>query len=247
MTTFVQIVVNVPAVSGVFDYAIPKPLEGKVGVGHLVIVPFGKQTVQGIVYRFVDAPSVAVVKEILEVVDEEPVLTQPQLALAKEMADSTLQPLASIVGLFVPAGLNQQADTLYELRITNHQLQPSEKATSQKTQRQTVEDRLLGLLRLRGPLRGRQIDAHFAKVDWRKTAGFLVRKGVLASKSILPPPRVRTKYIRVAQLAVPPEAAEAAMESLGTKQTLVRRQFALRFLIQQQDAINVSWVYAESG
>ena len=254
MTAFVQIVVNVPGVAGVFDYAIPKPLEGKVGIGHLVIVPFGKQTVQGVAYRFVDSPSVPDVKEILEAVDEEPVLTQPQLALAREMADSTLQPLASIVGLFLPIGLSRQADTLYELsrsipegRITNYQLKPTRESTSQKTQRQTVEDRLLSLLRLRGPLRGRQIDAHFAKVDWRRTAGFLVRKGVLSAKSVLPPPRVRIKYIRVAQLAVPPEAAEAAMESLGTKQTLARRQSALRFLIRQPEAINVSWVYAESG
>jgi primosomal protein N' (replication factor Y) (superfamily II helicase) len=171
-------------------------------------------------FRFVDSPSVPDVKEILEVVDEEPVLTQPQLALAAEMAESTLQPLASIVGLFLPIGLNQQADTLYELRDTNHQLPQADKSASQKTQRQTVEDRILSLLRQRGPLRGRQIDAHFAKVDWRKTAGFLVRRGVLSAKSILPPPRVRTKYIRVAQLAVPPEEAQAAMESLGTKQTL---------------------------
>lgn len=247
MTAFVQIVVNVPAVSGVFDYAVPKSLSGRVGVGHLVIVPFGRQTVQGVVYRFVDSPSVPEVKEILEVVDEEPVLTQPQLALAAEMAESTLQPMASMVGLFLPIGLNQQADTLYELRDTDFQSRINDKSASQKTQRQTVEDRILSLLRLRGPLRGRQIDAHFAKVDWRKTAGFLVRRGVLSAKSILPPPRVRTKYIRVAQLAVPPEEAEAAMESLGTKQTLARRQSALHFLIRQPEAVNVSWVYAESG
>ena len=70
MTPFVQIVVNVPAVTGVFDYSVPESLAGKVGVGHLVIVPFGKQTVQGVVLRFVDQPSVRDVKEIIELVDE---------------------------------------------------------------------------------------------------------------------------------------------------------------------------------
>jgi len=115
---FAQIVVNIPAITGIFDYAVPASLAGKLGPGHLVIVPFGKQTVQGVVFRFVDSPSVPNVKDILEIVDEEPVLTQPQLALAKEMADSTLQPLASIVGLFLPIGLNQQADVLYSLRET---------------------------------------------------------------------------------------------------------------------------------
>jgi primosomal protein N' (replication factor Y) len=251
MTSFVQIVVNVPSVAGIFDYAVPEALAGKIGVGHLVIVPFGKQTAQGVVFRFIDQPSVQAVKEILELVDEEPVLTQPQIALAEVMAESTLSPLAAVVGLFLPVGLSQQVDTVYDLRLTNDDLRftsnPSSKSISPQTQRQTIEDRILSLLKMRGPLRGRQIDTHFARVDWRKTAGFLVRKGVLSSRSILPPPRVRSKFIRVAQLAVPPEEAEKEMSNLGTKQTLARRQSALRFLIQQPDAINLSWVYAESG
>ena len=116
MTTFVQIVVNVPAVSGIFDYSIPESLAGKIGVGHLVIVPFGKQTAQGVVFRFIDQPSVPDVKEVFELVDPAPVLTQAQIALAEAMAESTLSPLASIVSLFLPAGLSQQVDTLYEIR-----------------------------------------------------------------------------------------------------------------------------------
>ena len=251
MTSFVQIVVNVPSVAGIYDYAIPEFLAGRVGVGHLVIVPFGKQTAQGVVFRFIDQPSVQAVKEIIELVDPEPVLTQVQIALAEAMAESTLSPLAAVVGFFLPVGLSQQVDTVYDLRLLNDDLRLSGNASvggiSPKTQRLTIEDRLLNLLRARGSLRGRQIDTHFAKVDWRKTAGYLVRQGVLSSKSILPPPRVRSKYIRVAQLAVPPEEAESEMPNLGMKQTLARRQSALRFLIQQPDAINVSWVYAQSG
>ena len=251
MELFVQVVVNVPAVSGTFDYAIPETLQGQVGVGHLVILPFGKQTVQGVVFRFIDRPSVPDVKEIHELVDPHPVLTQAQIELADEMARSTFVPLASAVSLFLPVGLSQQVDTLFDIRNSILDQQganiKSSNIENSKTQRQTVEARLISLLRLRGPLRGRQIDSHFAKVDWRKTAGYLVRKGILESKSILPPPRVRVKHIRVAQLAVSPEEAEASMESLGTKQTLARRQAALRFLILQPDAVNVSWVYAESG
>ena len=116
MTTFVQIVVNLPAVSGIFDYSVPGSLLGQVGVGHLVIAPFGKQTVQGVVFRFIDQPSVPDVKEILELVDPAPVMTQPQIALAEAMAESTFSSLASIVGLFLPAGLSQEADTHYQLR-----------------------------------------------------------------------------------------------------------------------------------
>ncbi len=215
----------------------------------MVIVPFGKQTVQGVVFRFIDQPSVRDVKEIIELVDPEPVLTQAQIALAEAMAVSTLAPLAAVVGLFLPVGLSQQVDTIFDIRESNFELSNIErsKTISPKTQRLTIEARLMNLLQTRGALRGRQIDTHFAKVDWRKTAGFLVRKGVISARSVLPPPRVRSKFIRVAQLAVTPEEAESEMPNLGTKQTLARRQSALRFLIRQPEAINVSWVYAESG
>src|SRR5215211_6875548 len=123
MTTFVQIVVNIPAVSGIFDYSVPEALLGKVGVGHLVIAPFGRQTVQGVVFRFIDQPSVPDVKEIIELVDTAPVMTQAQIALSEALAESTFSSLASIVSLFLPVGLSQEADTMYDLRETSPESQ----------------------------------------------------------------------------------------------------------------------------
>jgi len=85
-------------------------------------------------------------------------------------------------------------------------------------------------------------------VDWRRTANHLVLAGVLESRAVLPPPSIRPKYIRTAQLAASPAEAEAAMPGLGkTAATLQRRQAALRFLIQDPETVNVSWVYAGSG
>ncbi|HJS20615.1 MAG TPA: hypothetical protein VJ785_17850, partial [Anaerolineales bacterium] len=233
MSTFVQIVVNVPAVSGIFDYAVPESLAGQIGVGHLVVVPFGNKTVQGVVFRFVEQPSVQNVKEVAELVDPLPVLTGPQIALAEAMAEHTLSPLAAIVGLFLPVGVSQEADVLYQT-VDNGQ------RTINEGQWSTVQRRLLDLLQERGPLRGRQIDSHFRKVEWRNSVNTLVRKGVISAKSVLPPPRVRSKYVRVALLAVPPQEAEAEMPNLGTKQTLARRQSALQFLIRQPQPVNVS-------
>ncbi|HMX18072.1 MAG TPA: primosomal protein N' [Anaerolineales bacterium] len=233
---FARVAVNVSVISGLFDYAIPNELALQIQAGSFVIVPFGKQTVQGIVTALIDTPAVENPKPIMELLDPAPVLTQPQLALAIQLAESTLNPLAAIISLMLPVGLSQQADVHYELRNANYEDKTS-----------TVATRLLTLLRERGPLRGRQIDSHFSRVDWRKTAQALVRKGILATKHVLPPPRVRSKFVRVAQLSVTPEAAEAEMDSLGTKQTLARRQSALRYLIQQPEAINLSWVYAETG
>lgn len=234
---FARLAVNIPAVSGIFDYTVPDELAPHVQAGCLVTAPFGNQTVQGVIIELTESSSIPNPKPILDLLDPAPLLTPPQIALALHLADSTLNPLAAIVGLMIPTGLSQQADVRYELRIAEYE----DKASK-------VTTRILTLLKERGPLRGRQIDSHFAKVDWRKTANMLVKKGVLASRNVLPPPRVRPKHIRVAQLAVTPEAAGAEMEKLGsTKQTQARRESALRFLIQQPEAINLSWVYAQTG
>ncbi len=234
---FARISVNISAISGLYDYTVPAELAPHIQAGCLVVAPFGNQTVQGIVLELTESSSIQNPKSIIDLLDPAPVLTPPQIALAIRLAETTLNPLASIVNLMIPTGLSQQADINYQLLITNYSDPSSKTAT-----------RLITLLVERGALRGRQIDSHFAKVDWRKTANMLVKKGVLSAKNVLPAPRVRPKYIRVAQLSVKPEAAEAEMESLGsTKQTLARRQAALRFLIRQPDAVNLSWIYAETG
>ncbi len=236
---FARLAINLPAVSGMFDYAIPPDLEGQVQPGSLVTAPFRNQMTQGVVMELLDVPAVAVVKPIESLLDPVPVLSVAQMELAKWMSDHYLQPLAAVIGMMLPAGLSQQADVQYTL--TNDQFSVS------GDQSAVVQKRLINLLKERGTLRGRQIDRHFAKVDWRKSAQALVRRGVLWTQSVLPPPRVRPKHVRVAQLAVTPEQAEASMPDLGTKQTLARRQAALRFMVRTPQAVNLSWIYAESG
>ena len=238
--TFVQICVNNPAVNGVFDYHLPPALEGKVGIGHLVTVPFNHQLMQGVVLRFLDTPSVKDTKEVVDFLDPLPVLTPEQIALAERMAAETLNPLAAMVKLMLPSGLSQQADTEYSLGSIQSAVISENLSQTQK--------RIIQLIQKRGALRGRQIDAHFKHVDWRKSAEALVRRGVLTRKSVLPKPKIRAKFIRTAQLAVEPQAALTAMTKLGsTEQTQSRRAAALRFLLRAKEAVAVSWVYAESG
>ncbi len=238
--TFVQISVNIPAISGVFDYHLSPKLEGKVSIGHLVTVPFNNQVVQGVILRFVDTPAVKDTKEVIDILDSLPVLTPVQITLAEKMAEETLNSVSAMVGMILPTGLSQRADTEYRILNAEPQIPNTELSQTQK--------RLLALFQKRGSLRGRQIDTHFKHVDWRKSAGNLVKRGILESKSVLPAPRVRPKMIRMAQLAVSPRVALEQMTKLGsTEQTQNRRAAALQFLIREKEAVAVTWVYAESG
>jgi primosomal protein N' (replication factor Y) len=247
---FAEVAVNVPSVTGVYTYHVPEALAGSVVPGCLVTVSFGAQTVQGVVLNLAGTSPVAETKPVLDLLDPLPVLTAPQLELARQLADSTLSPLAAIIGLMLPPGLSRQADTLYALRVDSpHALPPnSQNLGGAKGELSRTASRIVALLSERGALRGRQIDRHFRNVDWRKSAQWLARRGILDSRSVLPPPSVRPKLIRTAQLAVTPNEAETAMPSVGrTQATLQRRQAALRCLIREPEPVNVAWVYAESG
>lgn len=240
MTSYVEVAVNVPQVSGTFHYHLPDELEGQVGPGNLVEVPFGRQQVQGVVFRFVAQPDVQETKPVISLMDAQPVLTPAQIRLAGQLSEDTLAPLAACIDLMIPPGLSQQADTLYQ-RST-----PTFPITYRPT---SLQNRILKLLGERGPLRGRQMDNAFPHVDWRASARSLINQGFLSTKTVLPPPNVRPKTVRTARLACPPEQAEAQMASLAKtgSAALTRRQAMLRQLLQERGDVDVAWLYAESG
>ena len=268
MPTYLEIAVNVPQVMGVFHYHLPPELEELVSAGHLVEVPFGKQVVQGVVLGTVPIPSVPETKPVLRLIDPDCVLTEPQLLLAKKIAENTLAPLAACIDLMLPPGLGQHSDTLYTIRHLSSTLsdqaedlkkpQPGRRdiglATARASREQTrtftdLEKRLLTLLDKRGPLRGRQIEQSIRHVNWKPVMQGLVRGGYVSVQSVLPPPAVRPKQVRTAQLALPPEEAEARLLEVTRPDSLAlkRRQAILRFLTGQPGPVDVAWVYADSG
>lgn len=160
---FISVAVNIPTISGVFDYSVPPAMEKDIHPGALVVVPFGKQVVQGIVVEQVEIPAVEETREITAVLDTLPVLTPAQLELGAWISHNTLNPLASCLDAMLPPGISQHADTLYslsEMPGADEQLTPLEK-------------RILSLLQKRGPLRGRQIGSAIPKLDWKPSASRL--------------------------------------------------------------------------
>jgi primosomal protein N' (replication factor Y) len=240
MTTYVEVAVNVPQVSGTFHYHLPDELEGLVKPGSLVEVPFGRQQVQGVVFRWVEQPEVPKTKAVISLLDPVAVLTPVQIKLASELAESTLAPLASCIDAMIPPGLAQRADTLYQK--STPMIPPSHRLTP-------LQNRILNLINERGALRGRQLDNAFRHVDWRRSVRSLVNQGLLSTQTVLPPPTISPKKVRTAQLACPPEQAEAEMPNLSRAGTpaLQRRQAMLRLLLREPGEIETAWLYAESG
>ncbi len=250
MTIFVEIAVNVPRVSGVFHYHLPEHLEDKVDCGHLVVVPFGQQTVQGVVLHKVQNPSVTKTKAVQALLDPNPVVTPGQLQLAPYISDHYLAPLAACLGIMLPPGLSQMADTLYKLTQAGEKIAKNSGRWRVEGKPLTqAQFRLFSLLKERGPLRGRQIARALPHRNWKSTALALQRRGFLTMESVLQEPSVRPKTERVVRLACSVDQAEAQIDSVARKgsQALQRRQAILNFFVQNQRLMPVSDVYRETG
>jgi primosomal protein N' (replication factor Y) len=239
MTQFVRIAVNVPQVSGLFDYHLPVELEGKIQPGSLVVVPFGQQKVQGIVVEMLQEAEVMETKAVGALLDALPVVTLSQIQLAKWMADETLSNLPACLELFLPPGLSQLSDTLFWI---NPSIKEDNPANS------SLQQRILALLQTRGGLRGRQLDNAFPHQNWKAAALGLIKKGLILSRPVLPPPSVHPKTIRTAQLSAPLDKAVEVAEAISKSDaTLTRRRAALEYLNTEAVPTNVAWVYAANG
>jgi primosomal protein N' (replication factor Y) len=239
VAVYIQVAVNVPQVSSIFDYHLPPELEGRVLPGCLVIVPFGHQLVQGIVIAQADTASVPETRPIDSLVDPAPVLTSAQMQLARQLANETLSPLASCLDLMIPSGLSQQADSLYTL-VPNPAVPDVPLFPIQQHILTQVEKR-------GGQLRGRQIETAFPRQNWEAAVKTLVRQGRLTRQPILPPPTVRPRTLRTVHLAASPEAVDTYLKNDRSTPAAERRKKMLFFLQQEPWPVDAAWVYAAAG
>ena len=162
--TIAKIIVDVPLMQTdqPYSYKVPEEFAGMLEVGMRVHVPFGKanRLIQGIVLGIEQENDAEVaeddLKEIAEVLDFSPVLTEEQLWLAEELRKSVFSYKISILKAMLPGFLNSSYDKiLYPLEGLN----------------QKDRDRLFGS----------QESLAFSSLDLEKQAEMmrLTRKGLL--------------------------------------------------------------------
>ena len=106
----------------IFDYSVPDNLKDKIKIGIRVKVPFGRMELEGFVIE-IKMSSDILVKDILEVVDDEVILNEELLELGKSIQRDTLSTLISCYQIMLPKALkakngmviNKKYDTYYYL------------------------------------------------------------------------------------------------------------------------------------
>ena len=79
----------------IFDYNVPENLRDSICLGKRVLVPFGKQTLEGFIIN-IKKESDYELKDILEVIDSDVILNKELLELGKEISKNNVCNLTSV-------------------------------------------------------------------------------------------------------------------------------------------------------
>ena len=107
---YIDVILPVP-LDGVFTYSVPQSLEGQVRVGVRVLVPFGRsKTYVGIVDKSPVNCQLSDVKykDVLQVLDASPILTDCQLRLWQWISDYYMSPIGEVYKAALPSGLKAE-------------------------------------------------------------------------------------------------------------------------------------------
>ena len=115
-TLFADILLPLP-LKGTFTYRIPQAMNEQVKFGIRAVVPFGKNKLySGLVLKVHQSvPQTVNIKYILDVIDDVPVISEPQLQLWQWMADYYLCTLGEVMACALPSALKLAGETNVQL------------------------------------------------------------------------------------------------------------------------------------
>jgi len=88
-----------------FTYAVPERLCQRLLPGMRVLVPFGRRTVTGFSLGPAQSPPIGDTKEVIEILDQEPLFTLRDMEFYRWIAAYYLHPLGDVIRTAIPAGL----------------------------------------------------------------------------------------------------------------------------------------------
>lgn len=132
VSKYIEVVVP-RAIDKVFHYVLPDGLKKKAEIGKRVLVPFSNRQLIGYITGFSDRPGVEKPKELIEILDDSPILDSELLELAKHLSELYLFPIGMVIKSILPTSLSSKK-TLPALLVTAEDITESkvqELSTSQ--------------------------------------------------------------------------------------------------------------------
>lgn len=223
---FAEVAVNtVIPLQQTFTYRVPDSLI--VEAGSAVYVPFGRQTLQGIVIDISEKPAFPDSRDIEALIERHPVLLAYQTALARWLSDYYMAPLFDCLSLLLPPGFKRKPLSLLKSLVEAEDL-PSLRLSSMErevlvevVERRRVDFKTLAKTLGRNGLQG--------------TVRALSRRGLIERSCELERPRVTPKLVPYLRLLMSSREALALSADLMARGSLrsVRQAATLAALAEE--------------
>ena len=134
----IQVLVEIKAknIDKTFTYNVPENLKQEIMIGKRVLVPFGKQKLEGFILKIND-DNINIdyeIKDILEIIDDHPVINEEMIEIGKYISKKTLSTLICAYQTMLPTalkakkGFNVNKKMVKFLKLINDNYNPKNKA-----------------------------------------------------------------------------------------------------------------------
>jgi primosomal protein N' (replication factor Y) len=120
---FIEVLVELGSktIDKAFTYLVPNEMKNKIEIGKRVLVPFGKQKVEGFILGINNKKEYDYeLKSIIDVIDENPVLNKELLELGKYISEKTLCYLINAYQVMLPTALKARKNTKIGIKIEKY-------------------------------------------------------------------------------------------------------------------------------
>jgi len=219
---FVEVAVDSPGSGNrTFTYSMPVGLI--LELGHSVIVPFGNQTKQGIIFGFSDTSDLDSVRKVLELTDSNPLIDPIRLELARWISQQYFCTLFQACSLMFPPGARKRKSVWLSVAsgVEISELKFGEFQTS-----------ILKYLSSRNSAQLEKVIAHFGERA-RRSVSRLIEKQVVVPTVKESSVKVRVKYEKLGKITKSGKLALMEGKLLKAPKQLV----ALTYLSNDEDTI----------
>jgi primosomal protein N' (replication factor Y) len=223
---FVEVALPVP-LRQTFTYSIPMGMRETIKIGSRVLVPFGRRYLTGYAVMLHETLSEELeldefnIKEIIELLDDDPLITEEILKLTRWSADYYASSWGEVLKASLPAGINASVEEI--ININSRGQDELVKTNSSKT----TQMKVLRYLNETGETAVRELKKRFGTGKALRAVKSLLSKDLINKFSRTITTRVKPKRRKAVRL-LPPESHQPEAKKLSDAQQKII-DFLIRF------------------
>src|SRR4029453_1616482 len=217
-----QVVVELPLETPL-DYRIPPDLRTGCCIGQRVLVPLAKRQVLGYIVGLASTSTVADLKELVEILDETPLLTPALLQLTHWIAEYYLCPWGQVLKAAVPEGFRVQTEAVYTLT--------AQAQDNPETWPQGRAGEVLQCLAHHGTQGRHELERLLEVQDLAPWLRRLEQQGLVLRQQQRLAPKTQPRLVKMVRLRLSSAEAEALRQQLQQRSP---NQAAILALLQEQ-------------